>query len=156
MSEDKKESPYTGKGKGSNPASWEGLKKGRRKFTKDDPWTKAQAQKGGAALAHNFRAEQKLKENLEEFVAAITDDSTMKDFIKKPTEARNQLQRIMVMAASDKRTALALVQWLMDRVLGKPKQVTDVDLGINESSRPVIQFVRTGDDGEETETLDAD
>lgn len=104
-----------------NPKCLANLKNGFR--------TKEMAQKA----AYKSIEAQRRRKNAEQLADKFMDDlsrmafgkSTLDDFRKLANEAPNQALRVMALSLCTPRTATATMQWLLERIKGKPKMQID-------------------------------
>ncbi len=126
--------------RGKNPNSLANLQKGHP-LKANDERTRAIREKALQKRKTRAEVEKILDENLTEAVDAITSASSFEEYRKRATEGHNQLQRVLARECIDSRRAFGAVQWIFDRIKGKPTQVIDNNLsGDLNVSKPAIVF----------------
>ena len=123
-----------------NPNSLANLKNGK-KFSATDGSARAAGVKSGIVRRTQAELEKLLDENLADAIDVLTSDSSIDSYMQNAKTATNQMQRILAREFSDGRKAFAAVQWIFDRVKGRPTQVVDNNLsGGVEVVKPKIVF----------------
>lgn len=107
-----------------------------------------QSAKGGLARAEQIRERQVYKETCEDFIDDLVKmtfkGSTLEQFRRRAQDAPSQALRIVALNLSDPKKAFETLQWLVERIMGKPKQVNETTLSAGEGQE-VLGMLRIVD-----------
>ena len=97
--------------------------------------------RSGEERRRKAEQERKLDDNLSEALDSLDADMPQEEYRKLTIGGHNHIQRIFAREFNDPKRAFPALQWLYDRVKGKPTQVVDNNItGDLEVSKPPIVF----------------
>lgn len=129
-----------------NPKCLENLKNGFR--TKEA--AQSAAMKSIEARRRRKSAEEMADKFLDDLSRMAFGKSTLDDFRKLANDAPNQALRVMALSLCTPRTAAATMQWLLERIKGKPKMQIDQKVDAGDG---VTIVVRSQDEREKIESI---
>lgn len=108
----------------------------------------SKAQKIALAKAEREREHKVYKETCEDFIDDLVKmtfkGSTLEQFRRRAQDAPSQALRIVALNLSDPKKAFETLQWLVERIAGKPKQMTETTISAGEGQE-VLGMLRIVD-----------
>jgi len=129
-----------------NPKSLENLKNGFR--TKEA--ARSAAYKSIESARRRKSAEQLADKFLDDLSRMAFGKSTLDDFRRLANDAPNQALRVMALSLCTPRTATATMQWLLERIKGRPKVQVEQKVDTGDG---VTIVVRSSDEKEKVEGI---
>ncbi len=132
---------------GYNPKSLANL---RPRGWTDTEKAAAAGRLSGESKRRRKSAEQLADKFLDDLSRMAFGKSTLDDFRKLANDAPNQALRVMALSLCTPRTAAATMQWLLERIKGKPKMQIDQKVDAGDG---VTIVVRSQDEREKIENI---